>query len=172
MFQKHTAEGVFEMERLAEVAAKLRPGLERLERKADRLLDRAATDAFSGTEKAIARMLAAVERKRSIAAIAALYDDLTSLMTAGERAVYDGRAAGRTDDEMAAELNVSRSTVRNYYARAAEKCGWMLTAMRKSGRDMSALEVFCKLPRVSARRPSFSTRAERRAGTRARRAPL
>ena len=40
MFQKHTAEGVFEMERLAEVAAKLRPGLERLERKADRLLDR------------------------------------------------------------------------------------------------------------------------------------
>ena len=61
------------MERLAEVAAKLRPRLEGLERKADRLLDRAATDVASGTEKAIARMLAAVERTRSIAAIAALY---------------------------------------------------------------------------------------------------
>ena len=113
------------------------PRLKKYAVRTDALLDRTAADATLTTERAIKRMLRLIERKRAAEAAADLYRRMMSVMTERERTAIRGRAAGRTEESLAEEIGVCRSTVHACAVRALEKCRWMLGAMRKSGYDFS-----------------------------------
>lgn len=130
------------MEKFAAEAIAMMPDLEKNAAMTDAMLDKTAADAKLSTERAIERMLRLVERKRALCALAEVCRRMTSVMTERELRIIRGRTAGQTEESLAAETGVCRSTVHSCHARALEKCVWVLGAMKRAGYDFS---VFASL---------------------------
>ena len=130
------------MEKFAAEAIAMMPDLEKNAAMTDAMLDKTAADAKLSTERAIERMLRLVERKRALCALAGVCCRTACVMTQPYFKIMRGRTAGQTEESLAAETGVCRSTVHSCHARALEKCVWVLGAMKRAGYDFS---VFASL---------------------------
>ena len=125
------------MEKFAAEAIAMMPDLEKNAAVTDAMLDKTAADAKLSTERAIERMLRLIDRKRALCSLAEVCRRMTSVMTERERKILFGRTAGQTEESLAAETGVCRSTVHSCYTRALEKCVWVLGAMKRAGYDFT-----------------------------------
>lgn len=128
------------MEKFVRAIAAMMPKLQISASKTDMMLERTAANMKLTTEKAIADMTDLIARKQALVAVSYVCGEMFSLLTPRELTVLKGRSEGITEESIARELGVCRMTVHNVGKHALKKCGWYLTALKKSGYDFSVFE--------------------------------